>query len=331
MKHLQWGILSTGNIAGKFATSLNSTDQASLRAVASRDTQKAQAFAQEHGIPASYGSYQELLADPAVDAVYIGLPNHLHMEWSIKCAQAGKHILCEKPATANAAQLEQVLKVVKEHDVFYMEAFMYRCHPQWKKVRELLDGGAIGEVRAIKTTFAFNMGLALENIRLSNPAAGGALMDVGCYCVSFCRLIAGEEPDSIRGVAHIGTESRVDEQTAGVLRFPSGIVASFECATQVGIPTSATVHGSSGSLTVGNPWFPSEQNAPIIVNEGGKEETIQVSQPGELYANEALTVAQYLEDRQTPAMSWEDSLGQMRTLDALRTDMGLVFDLEKES
>jgi len=206
---------------------------------------------------------------------------------------------------------------------------MYRCHPQWKTVREIIESGRIGEVRILEAAFAFNMGPAYDNIRLINAAGGGGLLDVGCYCVSFCRLIAGEEPTQCHAVAHIGSKSRVDEQATGVLKFPSGIVAYFACGVQCSVPTAAKIHGSEGSLSVTSPWFGNEDTDTLIVNAGGKAETISVKLEHNLYANEALAVARHIDDRQCPAMSWDDSLGQVRTLDALRTGMGLVFDCEK--
>lgn len=328
MKHLKWGIIGTGMIANSFARNLKTTDKATLLAVASRSADKAKEFAGKYDIPKAYDSYESLLKDNEVDAIYIALPNHLHKEWSIKCAYAGKHILCEKPVTVNRKELEDILDVVKRCDVFFMEAFMYRCHPQWAKIKQIIAGGVIGEVRAIKSTFSYNMGMNLENIRMSNPAAGGGLMDVGCYCVSLSRLIAGEEPIKAKCVGYIGKESRVDQQTAGVLLFPSGAVASFECGTQVNIPTSANVYGSKGYISIENPWFASKGTTKVIVHTD-KEEVITIESDLELYAKEAITVAEYIDNRQAPAMTWEDSLGQMRTLDMLRADMGLVFDVEK--
>jgi predicted dehydrogenase len=329
VKHLKWGLLAAGNIAGKFAKGLATIrDQATARAVGSRDADKAAKFAADHGIARSYGSYEELLADPDVDAVYISTPNTLHAKWAIKAARAGKHILCEKPVTVNAPELEKVLAVVKECDVFFMEAFMYRCHPQWAKVKEIINAGMVGDVRILNSSFCFNLGLKMENIRLSNPLAGGALMDVGCYCVSFSRLVAGAEPVDAKATAYIGPESRVDQQTSGVLRFPSGCVARFSCATQCATPAVAEIYGSKGKMVVSVPWFPGPENAKLIVTAGGETKTIDVVCEHELYANEALTVAKYLDARQAPAMNWNDSRGQMRTLDLLRASMALRFEGE---
>jgi len=331
MKHLRWGLLAAGRIAGRFAQGLATiTDQATALAVGSRDLDKAKKFAEDHHIARAYGSYDELLADPEVDAVYISVPNSMHAEWSIKAAEAGKHILCEKPVTANAEELKKVLAVIQKRDVFFMEAFMYRCHPQWKRLLEIIQAGTIGEVRILQSSFAFNMGLQLENIRLSNPAAGGGLMDVGCYCVSFCRLVAGQEPAECHAVGQIGERSRVDEQATGVLKFPNGIVAHFSCATQCGTLSAANVYGSLGHIIVSNPWFPSDDNASLVVTAGGRVDTYDVKCGRDLYANEALTVAEHLDQRQAAptAMTWDDSLGQARTMDALRKSMGLKFDCE---
>ena len=329
MKHLRWGLIGAGNIAVKFARGLNSTEEATALAIGSRRLDKAQQFAEAQKIERAYGSYDEVLADSEVDAVYLALPNHLHAEWSIKSAQAGKHILCEKPVTMNAAELEQVLEVVKAQDVFFMEAFMYRCHPQWQKVREILAAGSIGEVRVLHSAFAFDMGENFENTRMSNPMGGGGLLDVGSYCVSFARLIAGEEPEEVRAVGHLGDRSRVDEWMTGLLKFPSGLAAYFTSGIRCDVPPAADIYGSEGSLRITAPWQPAEENAFVILNAGGKTEEFQIKSGLDLYANEALHVAKHLNDRQAPAMNWEDSLGQVRTIDALRADMGLVWDQEK--
>ena len=330
MKHLRWGLIGAGNIAVKFARGLSSTEEATALAIGSRSLDKARKFADAHKVERAYGSYDEVLADSEVDAVYLALPNHLHAEWSMKSARAGKHVLCEKPVTMNAAELEQVLEVVRKQDVFFMEAFMYRCHPQWQKVREIIAAGSIGEVRVLHSAFAFAMGANFESTRLgSNPMGGGGLLDVGCYCVSFARMIAGEEPEEVRAVAHIGERSRVDEWMTGLLKFPSGLTAYFTSGIRCEVPPAADIYGSEGSLRITAPWQPTDENAFVILNAGGKTEEFQIKSGRDLYANEALHVAEHLDDRQAPAMSWEDSLGQVRAIDALRADMGLVWDQEK--
>jgi predicted dehydrogenase len=329
MKHLKWGILGTGRIANRFAQGLNSTDQATALAVGSRTLEKAREFAEKHKFPRAYGSYDELLADREVDAVYIPLPNHLHGEWTIKCAQAGKHILCEKPAMVNTAELEKVLSVVKRQDVFFMEAFMYRCHPQWQKVKEIIATGAIGEVRVMHSAFSFNMGPRYDDFRLSGALAGGGLMDVGVYCVSAFRLIAGEEPLACRALGKIGERSGVDEWAAGVLQFPSGMIGYFTTGIECSVPSSAVIYGSEGSIAVASPWVPPDGKASLTVTTGKGAETVEVHFGVDLYAAEALAVAEHLDQREAPAMNWEDSLGQARAIDALRASMGLVWDFEK--
>ena len=328
MHHLTWGILGAGHIAHKFARGLATiSDRATAYAIGSRSREKADAFAQQYSLPRAYGSYEEVLADPAVDIVYIALPNHLHAEWSIKAARAGKHILCEKPVTANLAELEEVLAVVKQHDVFFMEAFMYRCHPQWQKVREIIAAGLIGEVRMLQGVFAYNMGTGGDNFRLLKSAASGALMDVGCYCVSFARMIAQAEPIECHAVAHLGSTSQVDEQGTALLKFPHGIVAAITFAMECNVPDTAAIYGSQGSIILTSPWLPTDDNACVIVDAAGRQE-YQVKAGIDLYVNEALHVAQYIDARQAPAMSWADSLGQARTLDALRASMGLHWEGE---
>ena len=330
---LTWGILGTGAIAGTFARGIAASETGALLAVGSRTQEAADRFGAEFGVQRRYPSYDALLEDPDVQAVYISLPNHLHGEWTIKCARAGKHILCEKPLTTNYAEAMIVLEEVRRAGVFLMEAFMYRCHPQTARLKEIVDAGAIGEVRVIECAFSYNMGPEYENIRLSNEAAGGGIMDVGCYTASMARLLAGAEPDVVQGVAHIGGTSRVDEYAAASLRFPHGIIASLVCGTQARVDDVVRVWGSEGSIELPNPWFPGKGANRILVRHGSDKvpEEILVEGANELYAIEADTVARYIEVRQAPppCMTWDDSLGNMAVLDAWRRSAGVVFDAEK--
>jgi predicted dehydrogenase/aryl-alcohol dehydrogenase-like predicted oxidoreductase len=336
---LGWGILGTGRIAQTFAKAVIASNTGTLVGVGSRTQESAERFGEEFQIPRRYGSYQALLDDPDVQAVYISMPNHIHAEWTIKCAQAGKHVLCEKPLTVNFAQAMAVIEAVRYHGVFLMEAFMYRCHPQTARLTQLIKQGVIGEVRLIQSSFAYNLGPKYENIRLSNPCAGGGIMDVGCYTASMARLVAGAalgknfaDPIEVKGVAHIGDISRVDEQTTGSLKFEGGIVASLSTGCQVGVDSTLRVWGSEGHILVPNPWFPRKGENKIIVNRAGAdpEEVIVVAE-GELYSIEADTVAQHLNDKHAPSpcMTWDDSLGNMKTLDLWRRSVGLSFDEEK--
>jgi len=340
---LAWGILGTGRIAGTFATALASARRGYLLAVGSRSAESARAFADRHGAKRAYGSYDELLADPDVKAVYISLPNHLHATWTLRCAEAGKHILCEKPLATNLGEAMVAIEAARERGVFLMEAFMYRCHPQTATLARLLRERAIGDVRQVQVAFSYNMrGPHPENIRQQNPSAGGGIMDVGCYPASMARLVAGAalgrdfaDPLDVKAVGHIGAESRVDEWSSAVLRFEGDILASIACGIQVAVEPTLRVFGSEGSIYVAQPWFPG-RDAPgrVVLNRDGREpDTIAADAEVPLYSVEADTVADALAAGLTqapsPAMSWADSLGNMRTLDLWRRDVGLVFDVER--
>jgi len=323
---MRWGIIGTGMIAKKFAADLAQSSH-KVVAVGSRSIETADKFAAEFNIPVRHGTYEGLIADKDVEAIYISLPNHLHKEWGVQCAAGKKHILLEKPLTVNRREADELLDAVKMHDVFLMEAFMYRTHPQTFKIRELLKSGAIGEVRMIHADFSYNMGPKYTNIRLSNLAAGGGIMDVGCYPVSFARMAAGCEPLECKAVARIGPVSRVDEQATMALSFPNGAVASLSCATQVSANCTATIFGSEGSIHVPVPWKPGNE-AKIILKRGGKDEEIVTRTTVPLYAIEADHVQEHIAKREAPAMNWADSIGNMNALDALRASVGLKFDGE---
>jgi predicted dehydrogenase len=330
MQVINWGVLGTGNIANKFSRGLASTEADAARyAVGSRSKEKAQEMAMKYGYARACGSYEEVISDENTHAVYIALPNHLHAEWAIKAAEAGKHVLVEKPAAINASQLESVLEAVKKNDVFFMEGFMYRCHPRISALKDLLAEEIIGKVQMIETSFVTNFGPQLDNYRLKNEMGGGVLMDMGCYCVSFARQIANCEPDSIRGTATIDPETRVDFHCAGALGFPNGIVASFICGNQTGLLHSEVrVYGTEGSILVTEPWGPVNDGAPIMISAVKGSQNLDTKAGKDLYLNEALVVAEHLENRQAPQVSWDDSLGQVKVMDALRADMGIKFDCE---
>lgn len=340
MQKLRWGILGTGKIAGTFAEALAQSETGTLYAVGSRTAENAREFAGLYADVRAYGSYEELLADPQVQAVYISLPNHLHCEWTVRCAEAGKHILCEKPLATNYAQAMTMLEAVRRQDVFFMEAFMYRCHPQTTRLVELIRDGAIGEVRLIQANFSYDMGEKLENIRQQNEAAGGGIMDVGCYGLSMVRLLAGavqgeeySRPVELNAVAHIGENSRVDEWSAAVLKFPGDILANVVCGSRLQVDSTLRIWGSKGHIEVPNPWFPGKDGGEgkILLHCAGSEsEELPVPCNVPLYALEADTVAQYLENRQAPppCMTLADSLEQQKVLDWWRRGAGLVFDAE---
>ncbi len=336
---LAWGILSTGRIAGTFAKGMAESRTGRLVAVGSRSQESADKFGDEHGIPKRYGSYEELLADPEVQAIYIATPHPMHAEWAIKCAEAGKHILCEKPLTLDYPQAMAVMEAARLHDVFLMEAFMYRSHPQTAKLRELLREKVIGDVRVVQATFSFNAGWNPEGRLLKNALGGGGILDVGCYATSMARLVAGEatgkpfaEPIEVKSTGHVG-ETGVDEWAIAVLKFPGDIVAQVATGVRVGQENVVRIFGSEGSIFIPMPWNPGwfDSAGKIIVNRNGKdpEEIIVDAYAQSLYALEADVVAANIENRQAPEMSWDDTLGNMKTLDAWRQGMGQAYDIEK--
>jgi predicted dehydrogenase len=342
MSRVRWGIIGTGGIASQFARGLGASKTGVLVAVGSRAQKTAEAFGQEFNVPRRYSSYTDLLADAAVDVVYNSLPNHLHLQWTIEAARAGKHVLCEKPLTVNAAETESMLAAVREANVFLMEAFMYRCHPQTLKLVDLIRDGAIGEVRVIQAAFGYDLGdgeTAYRNIRLRNDVCGGSIMDVGCYTVSMARLIAGTamgssgpaEPDSLYGVAHIGARGRVDEWAAAVARFPNGTVADLVCGARARVRSDVRVWGSLGDIEVPVPWNPSV--GKLVLTRSGKDtQEIEVPAEAGCYSLEADVVARSLPGPEAPypCMTWNDSLNNMRSLDRWRASAGLVFDAERE-
>ena len=222
---LRWGILSTADITAKL---LDSGSDQEFVAVASRDEARAGAYADAHGIPRAYGSYEALLADPEIDAVYIPLPNSMHVEWSITALQAGKHVLCEKPLSRHPEDVDRAFDVAQETGRVLAEAFMWRHNPQVARMRELIDAGEIGTLRLIRAAFSFALAGDPDNIRLAADLDGGGLMDVGCYCVSGCRTVAGAEPERVYAEQVIGGRG-VDVALAATLRFPGDVLAVIDC------------------------------------------------------------------------------------------------------
>ena len=335
---LRWGILSTGRIAGAFARGLAASQTGTLVAVGSRTQGAADAFGAEFSIPHRHGSYEALLADPDVEAVYVSTPHPWHAEWAIKTLEAGKHLLCEKPIGMNHAEAMAIIETARAHDRFLMEAFMYRCHPQTARLVELIRSGAIGEVRAIDAAFAYDRAFAAD-ARQYNPAlGGGGILDVGCYPISMVRLIAGAacgtafaDPIDVKGVAHLG-ETGVDEWANALLQFPGNVTAHCFTGVHVNAENALRVYGSEGQITVPYPWKPNtdDNGADIIVQrKGAASETIAIDDTRELYSIEADTVARYIEQRQSPTMTWDDTLGNMQTLDRWRESIGLVYPSEQ--
>jgi xylose dehydrogenase (NAD/NADP) len=246
------GLLSTARINRAILRGASLTDAVEVVAVASRDEARAREYAAAHGITRAHGSYEALLADDALDAVYISLPNSLHVEWTLRALAGGKHVLCEKPLTRHPHEAEQVYDAAEAAGLVVMEAFMYRHHPQTKLLKELIAGGAIGELRVIRSAFGFTVESDV-NVRMRPDLDGGSLMDVGCYCVSGSRLLAGE-PEAVRAEQVLGSTG-VEVRFAGVLRFPGDVLAHFDSGLDVASQSFLEVLGTEGIASVASPWL----------------------------------------------------------------------------
>lgn len=333
---LNWGIIGTGRIAGIFAAGVQASRTGRLVAVGSRTLEAAEKFANTWDIPHRYASYDEVLADKEVQAVYIATPHPWHAEWSIKAAEAGKHVLCEKPIALNHAQAMASVEAAIRNDVFLMEAFMYRCHPQTAKLVELIREGAIGDVRVIQATFSFATGAGPESRLISNELGGGGILDVGGYCASIARLIAGAalgkdfaDPVKVTAAGHVG-ETGVDEYTVATLTFPGDIVAQLWTGVRVNGENVVRVFGTKGSILIPAPWLPRVgSEVALVLHRGDERQEISLGIGANQYGLEADTVAEYVEQRQAPNMSWDDTLGNIRTQDQWRAALGVVYDREK--
>jgi len=308
---VKWGIVSTADINRKVIPGAYASEKVDLVAVASRDQARADAYAREWDIPHAYGSYDELLADPEVEAVYISLPNTLHVEWSIKALEAGKHVLCEKPFTRHPDEAEAAFDVADREGRLLSEAFMYRHNPQSAALVELVRDGAIGELRLIRSAFSYGL-YDEENIRLRTDAEGGALMDVGCYDVSGSRLLGGE-PERVWGEAWYGP-SGTDWVFTGTLRFPGDVLATFDCGTALAERDELEAIGSEGSLFLDDPWHCVH---PVIeVRSDGQVDRIELERV-DSYRLELENVSDAIRGEAELLLGREDALGQARALEAL--------------
>lgn len=265
MSHrLRWGTLSTANI-GRWAVNpaIRASSNGDLVAVASRDGERARAFAAEYDIPRHHGSYESMIEDPDLDALYIPLPNGLHREWTIRALEAGKHVLCEKPLALDANECEEMAAAADAADRLLMEGFMYRFHPRTERVVAMLGDGAVGDLRTIRSAFTFRL-TKPDNIRLDPELGGGALMDVGCYCVNVSRILAGREPEEVCATAR-WTDRGVDDELTGVLRFEGGLTAHFDCSLTMERSEFYEAAGTDGHLRVESAFLPG--TGDVVVEE----------------------------------------------------------------
>ncbi len=346
---LNWGVIGAGGIARVFCNGMRFSKTGRIAAIASRSKERVDALADTFGVAKRYEGYEPLLADDAIDAVYVCTIHPAHKAWVIEAAKAGKHILVEKPIGMDYREASAMIDAAKANDVFLMEAFMYRCHPQTQKVAELVREGAVGEVRMIRSVFSYNSTFNPESRAYNKALGGGGILDVGCYTTSMTRLLAGAasgapfmEPVAVKGCGKLGPTG-VDHYAAATLKFENDIVAQLVTGVGCGVPTEVSVFGSEGRLSVPNPWLPStpcrsarEALPPDtefppttfhLWRHGASEpEAVVVEVDRDLFTYEADTVAENIGRRQAPAMSWDDTLGNMRLMDQWRAEIGLSYE-----
>ncbi len=308
---VNWGILSTANINRLFLAGARKSDQLRVVAVASRDQAAAARYAREHEIERPHGSYESLLADPNIDAVYISLPNSMHVEWSIRALEAGKHVLCEKPLSRRVSEVDRAFEAARAADRLLMEAFMYRHNPQTRKLTQLVAEGAVGRVMMIRSAFSF-VAPDPANVRLRQGLDGGALMDVGCYCVSGFRLLAGE-PERVGAEQVVGGDG-VDVALAGTLRFSGDVIAQFDCGLALSQRDDLEVIGDQGSLFLDDPWHCRRPVIELRRPDGVERITCDVV---DSYKLEAENLSAAIRGEQEPLLGREDAVGQARTIEAL--------------
>jgi predicted dehydrogenase/aryl-alcohol dehydrogenase-like predicted oxidoreductase len=341
---VRWGIIGPGSIAKAFRGGVAGSKRGRLEAVATRNPNRP-GLKDEYAGVRIHDGYDAILKDKDVDAIYIATPHPGHAEWAIKAAEAGKHVLIEKPMALSAFEADAIFNAHRKAGTFAGEAFMYRLHPQTRKLGELIASGVIGEVRMIQSSFGFQMPKFMPEHRLfANDLAGGGILDVGCYPVSVSRFIAGVvagkpflDPVKVAGVAHLG-QAGTDEWSAASLLFENGIIAQVSCAIYVNLDNVLRIHGSAGRIEVPDFWF-AGGNRDMglgkidIVKPDGSRETVSVNERGHLYSFEAEGASEAIlagkQEFTSPGMSWADTLGNLRVLDKWRADVGLEFDIEK--
>lgn len=344
----RWGILGTGNIAGQFARDVAALPDHEITAVASRSPRRAEEFCasigtsrDRHGAEiVAAVSYDTLLDDPRFDAIYLSLPNSLHADWSIKALTAGRHVLCEKPLAVNLDEGREMFAAARKADRLLVEAFMYRCHPQTHMIRETVRRGEIGRMTHIRTSFCFRLRNTAGNIRLDPALGGGALMDVGCYCIDFSNLLADSPVRDVRAISRMsGTPGMnagalgVDVMTSAVLEYENGAQATFTCGMDAQSDNAAIISGTEGYITVKWPWKPTGETAGFTIARGIPPR--QDLKPGEkalapppvfvqapadvpLFAMEARAFAAACRGEVEPWMTEAESLNNLQTLDRIR-------------
>ncbi len=330
---VNWGILGTGNISRAFADALAESEKNRLLAVASREGSSADKFADRYQLQSghTHTGYEQLLADPDVQAVYVATPHPQHAEWTIRALQAGKAVLCEKPLGLNHAECMAMVQTARRNRRFLMEAFMYRLHPQTREIVRLIRDGAIGEVRHLEAQFGYHAPFDAASRLFSNDLGGGGILDVGCYPLSFARTIIGEEPETLSAHGRLG-RTGVDEWAAALLHFANGVSAQISTSVSVNLSNHAVIYGSTGSIRVANPWLPADRdgNWSFELTSNGESSSVSGTAPP-LYAIEADHVADCLAAGvvESAELTWQDSLHNALNLDRWRQAIGLEYTSEQ--
>ncbi len=311
---LRWGIIGCAGIAVRAVIpGIRQSRLGEIAAVASRDEAKAKAVASQFGIPQAYGSYEALLADESIDAVYIPLPNHLHMEWTIKAAEAGKHVLCEKPVALNASEARTMVEACAEYGVKLAEAFMYRYHPRYERIKAIVKSGEIGEIRGIHGTFTFNNARDKHNFRFRRHMGGGAIYDIGCYPISAARLFLEKEPEAVTVQAFFSPEhDDVDMMASGLIEFPGSVGLTFDCAMWAAHRNTLEILGSDGRIELPS-GFGGNPNFYVFSDGGRREEQMPELNPYALQADRFAESVLYNKPLMFPP---EDAVNNMRVIDA---------------
>jgi predicted dehydrogenase/aryl-alcohol dehydrogenase-like predicted oxidoreductase len=341
VKQTRWGIIGPGDIAHNFADGLKEAPSGRLVAIASRSADRRASFGDDYDIAPQkrHDDYAKLAADPDVDAIYIATPNVFHAEQSIMAMRAGKHVVCEKPAGMTAGQVLAMTQTAAQGGLFFMEGFMYRCHPQIARLVEIIRSGEIGDVRHIRAAFGFDSTFERSSRLYDRALGGGAILDVGVYPISLARLVAGaaigepfDNPQTLKGVGHLGA-SQVDEESYALLQFSSGITAQCMVAVRKEMDNSATIIGSKGEIHLPDPWVPGRNAGPsdaiIQVTTDGKTRTEEIKRPEHLFFYEAelasAAIAAGRQEPDPPAATWADSIGNSQTIDRWRHEVGYDY------
>lgn len=279
VRELRWGIMGCAQIAtNSVMPAIQESESGIITAVASRGLEKSSAVAAQFGVEKAYGSYEELLADKEIDAVYIPLPNHLHREWVIRAAEAGKHVLCEKPIALNSAEAEEMVEACRKAGVHLAEAYMYRHHPRMNELQEMIARGDIGELRSIRGTFTYNDAGDTTNIRFKSAWGGGSLYDVGCYPLSAARLLFAAEPEAVTVQAIFSPEhDNVDMMASGLVEFPGGVSLIFDCGMWAYNRQLLEILGTEGRIEVPMPFNARFEDAEFILHAGGEAKVIEAT------------------------------------------------------